>query len=45
MTPMDLLFEFSKIYHIDFGEDDAVMEIPKKIRDLDANLKLNLFPT
>ena len=45
MTPMDLLFEFSKIYHIDFGEMDAVMEIPKKVRDLDVRLKLNLFPT
>lgn len=45
MTPMDLLFEFSKIYHIDFGEEDAIMEIPKKVRDLDVRLKLNLFPT
>ncbi len=45
MIPMDLLFEFSKIYHIDFGEEDAIMEIPKKVRDLDVRLKLNLFPT
>lgn len=45
MTPIDLLFEYSKIYHIDFGEESAVMEIPKKVRDLDARLELNLFPT
>ena len=45
ITPIDLLFEFSKIYHIDFGEDSAVMEIPKKVRDLDIRLGLNLFPT
>jgi transposase len=45
MTPKDLLFEFSKIYHIDFGEDSAVTEIPKKVRDLDTRLGLNLFPT
>jgi hypothetical protein len=45
MTPIDLLFEFSKVYHIDFGECGKVMEIPKKIRDVDAKLGLNLFPT
>jgi len=45
MTPMDLLFEFSKIYHIDYGEETFVMEIPKKVRDLDARLNLFLFPT
>jgi hypothetical protein len=44
ITPIDLLFEFSKIYHIDFGEDGAIMEIPKKVRDLDTRLGLNLFP-
>ena len=30
MTPIDLLFEFSKVYHIDFGECGKVMEIPKE---------------
>jgi hypothetical protein len=45
ITPIDLLFEFSKIYHIDFGEDSAVTEIPKKVRDLNTRLGLNLFPT
>jgi hypothetical protein len=45
MTPIDLLFEFSKIYHIDYGKESIILEIPKKVRDLDARLKLNLFPT
>jgi len=45
ITPIDLLFEFSKIYHIDFGENGAIMEIPKKVRDLDTRLGLSLFPT
>ncbi|HWR27988.1 MAG TPA: transposase, partial [Candidatus Thermoplasmatota archaeon] len=45
MTPIDLLFEFSKIYHIDFGIYGQVMEVPKKIRDIEAKLGLKLFPT
>jgi len=45
MTPIDLLFEFSKVYYIDFGECGKVMEIPKKIRDVEAKLGLSLFPT
>jgi transposase len=45
MTPIDLLFEFSKVYHIDFGENEMVMEVPKKVRDIEAMLGLNIFPT
>jgi hypothetical protein len=45
MTPIDLLFEFSKVYHIEFGENGGVMEVPKKIRDIESNLELCLFPT
>ena len=45
MTPGDLLFEFSKVYHIDFGEHGKIMEVPKKIRDIEAKLGLNIFPT
>jgi hypothetical protein len=45
MTPIDLIFEFSKVYHINFGEMGKVMEVPKKIRDIETKLKLNLFPT
>jgi hypothetical protein len=45
ITPIDLLFELSKVYHIDFGEDGIITEIPKKVRDLDARLGIGLFPT
>jgi transposase len=44
MTPIDLLFEFSKVYYIEFGENGSVMEVPKRIRDIEAKLGLNLFP-
>lgn len=45
ITPLDLLFDFSKIYHIDLDEEGIITEIPKKVRDLDTRLGLNLFPT
>jgi len=45
MTPVDLLFELSKIYHVDFGMNEQITEIPKKIRDIEAKLGLRLFPT
>jgi transposase len=45
ITPLDLIFEFSKVYYINFGESGKVMEIPKKIRDIEAKLGLNIFPT
>ena len=45
ITPIDLLFELSKVYHIDFGEDGIITEIPKKVRDLDTRLGIGLFPT
>jgi transposase len=44
MTPIDLLFEFSKVYHIDFGENGRVLEVPKKVREIEAKLGLTLFP-
>ncbi|MHB8120083.1 MAG: hypothetical protein ACYDHX_15415 [Methanothrix sp.] len=34
-----------KVYHINFGESGKVMEVPKKIKDVEAKLGLNLFPT
>lgn len=44
MTPIDLLFEFSKVYHIDFGGNSRVMEVPKKIREIEMRLGLEIFP-
>lgn len=45
ITPLDLIFEFSKVYYINFGESGKVMEVPKKIRELEEKLGLNIFPT
>ena len=45
MTTIDLLFEFSKVYHVDFKEGGRVMEVPKKIKDIEAKLGLCIFPT
>ena len=45
MTPIDLLFKYSKVYHVDLGEQGGgVTEVPKKVRDLDEILGLNIFP-
>lgn len=44
MTTIDLLFEFGKVYHVDFRVGGRVMEFPKKIRDIEAKLGLSIFP-
>ena len=45
MTPIDLLFKYSKVYHVDLGEQGGgVTEVPKKVRDFDEILGLNIFP-
>ena len=44
-TTIDLLFEFSKVYHINFGEDGQVMEVPKKIKEIEAKLGFKHIPT
>jgi hypothetical protein len=44
ITPLDLIFEFSKVYYINFGESGKVMEIPKKIRDIEAKLGSEPIP-
>jgi len=45
MIAIDLLFEFSKIYHVSFEEEGRIMEVPQKIRDIEAKLGLSIFPT
>jgi len=32
LTPIDLLFEYGKVYHVDLGEQRMITEVPKKIR-------------
>ncbi len=43
-TPIDLLFEYSKVYHLEMRGRDTITEVPKKVRDLDEALGLYMFP-
>jgi transposase len=45
LTPIDLLFKYGKVYHVDLGEHSMISEVPKKVRDLEERLGLNIFPT
>jgi transposase len=38
ITPLDLIFEFSKVYDINFGESGKVVEVPKKSEILKRSL-------
>jgi len=44
VSPMDLLEEFSKVYMVRIGEKEIMSEVPRKVRELDERLGLNLFP-
>ncbi len=44
MTPIDLLFKYGKVYHVDLGDRGMITEVPKKVRDLDERLGLDIFP-
>ena len=43
-TPIDLLFKYSKVYHLEMRERAMITEVPKKMRDLDEALGLYMFP-
>ena len=44
MTPIDLLFKYGKVYHVDLGDQSMVTEVPNKVRDLEERLGLDIFP-
>jgi len=44
ITPIDLLFKYSKVYHLEMSGRGMITEVPKKVRDLDDALGLNMFP-
>jgi transposase len=44
ITPVDLLFKYSRVYHIDMEESSTISEVPKKVKDLDEKLELDIFP-
>ncbi len=45
MTPVDLLFKYGKVYHVDLGDRSMVTEVPKRVRDVEEILGLDIFPT
>jgi transposase len=45
VSPTDLLLQYSKVYNIEFAEESVISEVPKKVRDLDRALGLNIFPS
>jgi len=44
LTPIDLLFKYGKVYHVDLGGNSMISEVPKKVWDLEERLGLNIFP-
>jgi len=45
MSPMDLLLQYSKVYHVEIGDRDLISEVPKKVMDLEKRLGTHVFPT
>ena len=44
VSPMDLMDEYAKVYKVEYGDKELMSEVPKKVRELDEKLELNLFP-
>ena len=44
ITPIDLLYKYSKVYHFEIGGCGMITEVPKKVMDMDAALGLYMFP-
>jgi len=43
-TPIDLLYKYSKVYHLEIRGRGIISEVPKKVMDLDEALGLLMFP-
>ncbi|NMX22099.1 hypothetical protein C5S30_06665 [ANME-1 cluster archaeon GoMg4] len=44
LTPIDLLYKYSKVYHFEMSGRGMITEVSKKVRDLDDALGLYMFP-
>nr|QNO56289.1 hypothetical protein HFIEAGJK_00006 [Methanosarcinales archaeon ANME-1 ERB7] len=42
-TPIDLLYKYSKVYHLEIRGRGMITEVPKKVMDLDEALGLLMF--
>jgi hypothetical protein len=40
-----LNIQYSKVYNVCLGATSVLSEVPKKVRDLDKAIGLNVFPT
>lgn len=43
-SPHDVLTKFSKVYSYQIGSEEAITEVPKKVRDLANKLGYGIFP-
>jgi len=44
IAPVDLLFKYSRVHHVDMEGSSTISEVPKKVRGLDGKLGLDIFP-
>lgn len=44
LTPIDFLLGFNKLCYINFRKTEKVMEGPKKVRGIEAELGTKIFP-
>lgn len=44
LSPIDLLQKYSKVYHIETKKSSIITEVPKKVKDLDKKMGLDIFP-
>ena len=43
-SPKDVLLLFAKVMRISYEEFDQIAEVPKKVRELEKKLNLNILP-
>ncbi|RZN44227.1 MAG: hypothetical protein EFT35_00230 [Methanophagales archaeon ANME-1-THS] len=44
ITPIDLLYNYSKVYHLEMDGRGMITEVPKQVMDFDEALGLSMFP-
>ncbi|MDQ1282559.1 MAG: hypothetical protein QG666_348 [Euryarchaeota archaeon] len=45
ISPLDLLLQYSKVFHLEIGDKGLISEVPKKLRDLEKKIGIHVFPT
>ena len=43
-SPIDILFEFGKVYHYNLGDKNQITEAPRKLLDIESRMGLSIFP-